>query len=352
MAFVQTPPLHSDAEVLADWWEISALTHEFSEIGLSSLIGRTDSGEARARESEDLGKDADNTSSQIIAEISSRSDALEASYPFSISDNGEILTFDAPTEIGGQLYLLCLGFSHPNSSILLSEPFLEGLIRADPRRLLFESISAIGVAGFIQGNAKILGTSILSDDPDEVDLKKRKIIRFQEMIYNLVGDGTPLGRIPPGVSTMTKDAGIDIIAWKKTNRGDPPHAQYIIAQVASGENWKTKSAKSAEKEWHKAWFNPSPITPANCLTAMPFCFVPDIPTEPMYSREENVKAYRGLMLERHGQVLSRKLLPHYAKLGQELHAQGGFEIDGIDRIPELETWSREFIAQAKTRAAA
>jgi len=345
MPISQTPNGSAKAHLLADWWEISVLEHEYHQLGIKELVGRLDAGGSLDNGDDDQNVVVESLQSNIISEINFRIEVLKEAYPFKLQEDGETLEFSPAIQIGSQYYLMCLGFSHTKGGPIVQEGLMVGLKKNDPRRLLFEKVSALALAGYVEGPAMIFGTSSRRRNNNGV-------VARQKRIYAAIGDGIPLGRIPSGVSTRTKDNGIDLIGWKLKIDGIPPHQSYIICQVASGKNWKSKSAKIAEQSWHRKWFATRPQSTAKCLTIIPFRFAADVPLDPFYDDVENETDWRIERLTEHENIISRTTAPGYVHKGQILKSDGITPIEGEKSKAKLQSWYDDFILSIRTRAAA
>ena len=156
-------------------------------------------------------------------------------------------------------------------------------------------------------------------------------------IYAAFGDGTPVTTIPPGAPAMVKDDGVDVIAWKAMPDQRPP-ASYLLAQVASGNNWRTKSVKVTIDRFHATWFAPAPARDARPAIMIPFCVEGGIDDDEDLEQEALAMGWRRLVVE-FGELFYRYTMPHYAELGLGLHA-GGVHVDMVDWYSRL----RDFVS--------
>jgi len=72
-----------------------------------------------------------------------------------------------------------------------------------------------------------------------------------------MGIGRPVAARPLFASGQQKDAGIDVIAWRDFRDGRPSKP-LMLAQAASGRNWKDKSVKNDIAPFMMAWFTRQP----------------------------------------------------------------------------------------------
>jgi len=72
-----------------------------------------------------------------------------------------------------------------------------------------------------------------------------------------MGIGRPVAARPLFARGQEKDAGIDVIAWRDFRDGRPSKP-LMLAQVASGRNWKAKSVKNDSAPFMVTWFTRQP----------------------------------------------------------------------------------------------
>jgi hypothetical protein len=114
--------------------------------------------------------------------------------------------------------------------------------------------------------------------------------------------------------------------------GKGPSQGYLVGQVASGANWKDKSASEALTRLKTFWLHPQPVSVPHIATFIPF----DVSQNEM-NRETSV----------HGYIVSRLRLP--AKLNQalELSKAGPKPIDRIDALDTVRTWVDDVLKEMR-----
>jgi hypothetical protein len=281
---------------------------------------------AREKDTDDdgvSGEDADAYLDSISDEISEREHALGASYPFEL-DGGGSIKLKAPISSGGYVYLFCLFLSNCKKGDILDGTWTPQIDHVT--RDLFQACSTLAAAGEVVGCAISFGWPRPNNNPPFLQ-------RLKE-VYAVFGEGVVRPQPLPGTSPSPKDEEIDVIAWRPTF----DHAagtEYMLGQVASGENWEAKSVKGPPIEsFHRNWFMPPPSS-----TPKPAIFIPHLITP-------NQTGSRRDVMDQHtatyGTVIDRLRLPRFAERGIELADTPGqthlIERRGdVDRIVEWVT---------------
>ena len=172
-------------------------------------------------------------------EIARRRNNMGEHYPFRIDDNGRALYFIDPVTEAGSVYLFCLFLSHAFDRTIVSRGAGAENYKWNPRS--FPGVRN-GCGGRVRsGHAMSFGFP----RPDGADF-----LKALKRVYKLFGDGTPHRRPRAAAAKMIKDNGIDVIAWNRAIDG-LPCTLYLVAQVASGADWKGKSVIPDREHFHK-----------------------------------------------------------------------------------------------------
>lgn len=315
-------PLEADVQVIVDWLECKVLTSEYFTVGISDLQRIWDT----RRNAEDL--DFENGSSQesdftqlIFSEINKRIKELGESYPFSLSESGESLESKIEFNEGCYVYLFCLFLSHFQQGEVLNGTYLPAINGAI--RDLFQACSTIAAAGEVCGHSYSFGFP----RPDHSGfLDKLKII------YAKFGEGVVVEVVPQGASKNTKDDQIDLIAWK--DRADGAAGKmYMLAQVASGENWPAKSIKGGPIDrFNRTWFgNPQNSSQPIAALFIPYCVLPiDGCT---------VQDRLNILTHEFGNIHYRNTLPSLFQCGLDLaRNNANLIIERVSDVPKIVDW--------------
>jgi hypothetical protein len=90
----------------------------------------------------------------------------------------------------------------------------------------------------------------------------------------LVNEGIALDEPKDGYLTDSKDAGVDVIAWKNS-ADNLPGKLLMFGQVASGYNWEDKSIKNDIDTFKNTFFSDFPQSPPIPSMFIPFCISPN-----------------------------------------------------------------------------
>lgn len=340
---IRNPHLKSPPPLLCDWAEIKALSSPAGVYRLSALKRYWDT--SREGEQSDpeglLGKeddtDVDGVSGpdderfidSITEEVGERMTALGRAYPF-VLDQRNRLSIVEPEDEGGFLYLFCLLLTYCNGREIFSGrwlPMVDHVVRD-----LFQACSTVAAAGEVRGVAISFGWPRPNDNPPF--LKKLK------QVYRLFGEGTVVSKPRKGVSPSPKDEEIDIIAWRP-RRDRAPGTEYMLGQVASGDNWMSKPLAGKPLEnFHRNWFT---LSPASASTARGYIFIPHAvpPVDAIGTRRERMDA----ITVRYGTIIDRLRLPHLAQEGMEFSRQNPTVlIERTEDLGKIREWVIEQIA--------
>jgi hypothetical protein len=342
MTVVLTPPTAADTRSsLADWLELLTLSSSRGRTTKAALTNVLDIDEDEAAEppavDEETGEPLDTAiledeRTKIIdaafEELEYRATTLGSAYPFRVDVRRLVLERieDEVTSPCHVTYVFCLLASairerklQPAKEIAPAE---NGIANA------FQICACLAAGGYLNGDVSSFGFPRASGDGFLPALRSA-FARF--------GMGEVRTEIPDGLPVSLKDGGIDIIAWR--NHPDRmPGKIYLLGQCASGYVWHEKSVVEYIEQLHGTWFT---TTPANySLPAMfiPFTFHRDMTedrTGPFLAAVKNRYWYEE---KRYGIIFDRLRIAYFASSCIAEDYKTRYEIDGTDRITEVQTW--------------
>lgn len=317
--------------LLADWLELEALCQKDGSASVYTI--NQDPLIEPDTQPGDLDEDglrSEERIARLTGEVEIRSKILGASYPFRLTADGLALECVAGASTGAIVYLFCLLASHGRS-----DGFLTGtdLVPMNEVPDLLQACATWSAAGYEQGPAYALG----------LDPSSSAFLPRLGAIYKALGDGVPRTTIPKGAPTKVKDDDIDVIAWKAMPHAKPP-ATYLLAQVASGQNWTTKSLKHTIARFHATWFAPAPACEGKPAIMIPFCIEGGIDDDDL-DQETLAMQWRRFVAE-FGELFYRYTLPLYADRGLKLHAEGHF-VDMVDWLSRLQAFVANVISKLR-----
>lgn len=324
--------------MLADWLELKALLVPGGRVGFGTLVSAVDL--AIEEQEEDIAEEdlrQESTIMAVQAVLAERRKVVGPDhYPFEVASDGSAINCVEHITSVGAIYLFCLFLSHAFDRTIVPEAHAPSL--DDEARDLFQVCATVAAAGYVNGHAMSFGWP-RTDSSGFLEALKR--------IYGLFGDGTPHERAPTGAPTRVKDDGIDVIAWAQTPDG-LPGGQYLLGQVASGNDWKQKSVITFIDMFHQFWFSRQPASPTTPAMFIPFCFVPNGVGDPELSQEGAVAT-----MQRHttqfGVLFYRYRVPHYAAKG--IAASGQHTVERINDLPRVSDWVQQYSNQLRAAAA-
>ena len=241
-------PLDSDAQEICDWFELYVLSSQYYSASFSDLSRIWD----KRKNSEDSDFQASLQQEEeflesILQTVRDRIECLNNCYPFSFSDNDEELVFNINgLNEGSAIYIFCLFISNTNNEVIFEDDSF--FVINDKVRDMFQACSTWAAAGEVEGNAYSFGFP----RPDHSSFLPKLTA-----IYNHFSDGKVRKEPLKGVSTNPKDEQMDVIAWKP-RRDRASGTYYMLGQVATGQNWQSKTLTGAVKSFHKNWFEIQP----------------------------------------------------------------------------------------------
>ena len=332
---IKPPPIKAPPPILADWVELRTIADPRNRYRLSQLKRfwdthreTEDSDPWGLRRTEDdtdqegaAGEDDDAFLASISDELAERADALKGAYPF-VLDNEQFRLKEEISE-SGYIYLFCLLITHWSEGEILDGSWTPTI--TPHVRDLFQACSTIAAAGFVSGCSISFGWPRPGNNPP--------FLQKLTEVYGIFGEGTVVAVRPAGVSPFAKDEEIDVIAWRPS---PTPNTLYLLGQVASGDNWASKSIKGGSIDYfHGAWFNPGPVS-----EAMASIFIPAF-IEEYYdgTRKERLT----LLTTKYGKIFDRMSLPAYAEEGLQLADIPGqtLTIERRADIPQIADWVRD-----------
>lgn len=323
--------------MLADWLELEALSSKTASTSVHALnADPLIEPDFQDNDIDEDGQRDDDRIARVTTEIEARIAKLRDAYPFRMSTDGNRLELTPQKDgIGASVYLFCLLASHGRAN-----GFLNGSDVIDMTDVpdLLQACATWSAAGYEHGPSYALGL----DPASSAFLPKLKVI------YDALGEGVPLTAIPPGAPTEVKDDGIDVIAWKARSDARPP-ASYFLAQVASGQNWKSKSVKAVIDRFHVTWFLPQPACDAKPAIMIPFC-IDGGPEDDEDLPQEALRMHWARLIAQYGELFYRYTIPVYAALGLKLHKEEGVHVDMADWTSRLQDFVSGVIAKLQATA--
>jgi hypothetical protein len=314
---------------LADWLELNALSSQDGRVGFGTLLSAADM--SKEGQPEDIADDDTSDETLVLSaqrEIKHRFQVIGNDYPFRIAENGQSMHVVANISDTGVAYLLCLFLSHANDRTIVPKK-LAPRITASVRNL-FQSCATVAAGGFVQGTAISFGWPRPNGTEFLKALKK---------VYKLFGDGTPVVRPRSAASQHVKDDGIDVIAWRPS-ADDLPGTQYLLGQVASGEDWVEKSVVADSQHFHKYWFKVQPSTQHQDAMFMPFCLEP--PQAPKSTSDDVLKDHVQSLTYRYGNVFYRYRIAKFVAEGLRLYRENNNNIEGALEFPKISKWVKNY----------
>ncbi len=315
---------------VADWLELKAISAPDGRVGFGTLTSaaalmeneqETDIGEEDVEEEERI-QDAQ-------ADINRRFETIGEDYPFRIDDNGRALRFITPVTKVGSVYLFCLFLSHAFDRTIMSEDLAPKI--TNKTRDWFQACATVAAGGYVTGPSISFGWP----RPDGSDY-----LKALKKVYRLFGDGRPHQRPRASASSRVKDNGVDVIAWRRSI-DRLPCTLYLIAQVASGEDWQTKSIKPDREHFHNYWFAVQPASQPSDAMFMPFGLEPEIP--------DNAPAYEKILTDymqnkghRFGTLFYRDRIAKYVGDGLKHAAAGEKHIERVKDMAKVVRWVRSY----------
>lgn len=310
------PSQVSHIAVIVDWLELTVVFDEFQNARTDSVLASL---EAQEETPEDIIHEKDRTKDLILESIENEIELRESrcgeAYPFYLSDDGEELKLrGALDDTENSYYLVCLLASHLTKSELLSFDIPQKIVTT-LRNRVFQIVSTLGMAGLA------LGPSLSIGWPRDDETILEALARAQDLNAGV----HPRKEASPLHNPDDKDGGIDVIAWRFTH--DEPPENFWFGQVASGHNWKDKSARNEADSFKEKYIGTGPLGNVDYATLIPFRVIEDF---------EWLKEHRD-----HRAIQDRTRLPQRALEGARL-VDKGIQVDEVENVSALTKWIADF----------
>jgi hypothetical protein len=314
----------------ADWLELKAISSPDGRVGFGTLVSAT--ALIENEQEENIG-DEDRDEEELVlcvqAEIARRSNNVGTDYPFRIDDKGRALEFVTPISEAGSVYLFCLFLSHAFDRTIVSKKLAPKV--TNTIRDLFQAFATIAAGGYVEGPSMSFGFP----RPDGT-----AFLKALHRVYELFGDGKPRKRPRAAAAKKIKDNGIDIIAWRRSI-DNLPCTLYLIAQVASGADWKGKSVVPDREHFHKYWFEDVPGSQPHDAMFMPFGLEPEDP-EDGTTYDDVLKDYMQSIAYRYGTLFYRDRIARHLADGLRLIAAGEAQIERRPDVGKIVRWVEQY----------
>lgn len=301
-----TYPESYPIQVKLDWLELLCLSKPYYIVRLSEIRNTLENLESFT--SADIGEEdaeVENEIQRLLNQYQQRSQILQDSYPFNYEEDTQcfVLKNDNLEDLSADkhIYLYCLYFSHMSASRLFS-----GLSSPTNQHRDYLQIAAtIAFAGYLQGHSISFGWPRPNGSNFYSALNRA---------IGLIGEGSlrPFTEVNRYLQTIDhKDAGVDVIAWKNCNPNDNFPGSKIIyfAQVASGNNWRSKAIKEDINRIQNHWLSQKIYRITDAIV-IPFDFENDDETV----THDQISIYA----DEFGAILHRLRIPTYFQKGIEL----------------------------------
>lgn len=316
---------------------MKAITSRGGRVGFNTLISAVALAENEQRE--DIA-DEDRAEDQLVlrvqTELERRRKSVGKDYPFRIDSKGRALKFVTPMSKAGSVYLFCLFLSHAFDHTIVPKKLAPKL--TNKIRDLFQACATVAAEGYVRGPSISFGFP----RPD-----KTAFLKALQAAYRKFGDGKPHKKPRPGAPKKVKDSGVDVIAWRRT-ADKLPGTHYLVAQVASGADWKNKSVKPDREQFHSFWFKHPPASQATDAMFMPFGLEPEEADDIAY--DEVLTGYMQSVGHKYGVLFYRDRVARHLADGLRLVAKGERSIERVPDIEEIVSWVAKY--QKRLRAAA
>ncbi|WP_159805491.1 hypothetical protein [Litoreibacter roseus] len=317
-----TPSLATSSSEKLDWLEFTAFLSSSGVARLDVLVSALDQQEEE--QTEDFGEE-DRQKEAIVAELENefdyRSQALGEEYPFLLSDDAEELHLVRSWEDQRAVfYFVCLLSSHLVNSPFVTFDISTGMITR-LRNEVFQIVSTLAMAGVS------LGPSVSIGWPRNSDETILEVLRRASAGH--AGFNARAAAHPEVANPHDKDGGMDVISWRSAYR--PPPLNLYFGQVASGADWKGKSAANKAKSFKAKFIELGPLGNEDYTTLTPL----RIADEPLWKREH----------ADHGSIVDRTMLPTLAYSGMQLAADGVM-VDEAENLPTVLQWVADYRTEA------
>jgi hypothetical protein len=324
---ISAPSTEDHPAILADWLELQAFSSSQRQANILSLSDVIDiTQDIEAEDIADFDAAVEAIISRVTTEIQLRAKCLETAYPFDVNNNGTLLSLSENLNTGAAVYLFCLLMSHVSSSSLLEEFDFEE--EAKKGRDIFQICATLSASGYCDGPAVSFGWPRRDRSAFAAKLAET---------YASFGDGRPRATPELAAPQHIKDGGIDIIGWRPARNG-LPGTFYLLGQVASGRNWKSKSVLKDIADFHWAWFELQPASQPTGAMFVPFCITDTDEAAADRAEQDFLISKMQFIAKEFGDFIYRYKLPFFAGKAPALSAAGMTPIEGIREIPLIHEW--------------
>ncbi|MBH5322382.1 hypothetical protein [Aurantiacibacter sediminis] len=261
----------------------------------------------------------------LANEVGRRTNVLADAYPFSISENGEKLSFLPELNFGRLSYLICLILNNSWTSGRLQAPLRLTNEELRSARDIFEVVSLFAALGRTGGPGFLLGTNRAGAEA---------LLRRLRDVCEKVGEGRARDAVPAAAPPAANDDGVDIISVELEPDG-PPMRVFSFGQSASGQNFKDKPIKNLVEGFLDIWFD---TQPQNTEAAM---YIPAI------LDQNDLRYYNGRL----GLMIHRPRLAAYAQRGFELYLQNQELVHYVDDVDAPQAFYNAYLRRIETDVA-
>ena len=339
MTVVLTPPTATDTRSsIADWMELLTLASSRGRTTKAALANVLDIAEDDLADppsvDEETGEVLDaaiieGERNQFIAaafeELEYRADILGDAYPFTVDGRRLILERAAPDN-AHFVYIFCLLASAIRERKL--QPVAEIAPAESGIANMFQICACLAAGAYLRGDVSSFGFPRATGDGFLPALREA---------FRRFGMGEVRAEVPDGLPDSLKDGGIDIIAWSD-HPDKMPGKLYLLGQCASGYQWRGKSVVQFINQLHGSWFTTAPATFSIPAMFIPFLLHRDLDEERTGAFLDAVKNRFWHEEQQYGIIFDRLRIAHFASSCIKDENARALQIDGLDRIAEVETW--------------
>ena len=306
-------------DIGADYLELTALFSEEFRSFTKDLINAAEIGaEDDYNDVDEEMTDREEIVSGAVRRIDGRREALGGSYPFTLDENGDVLTYVGEEPSYGQAaYILSLILSHLKavSPILYGSSVYPPDAEIIELRKYFQYFATAALAAEVNGPAWSFG----HPRPDRTGFHAKLAD-----VWSVLRDGT-IGTAV-GAPEKPKDDQVDVFA-ARIHRDGLPGCLLAAAQVATGKDWRDKSLRNhLENVFPARWFIRQPATRMICYHIIPF-------SRPDHEFADNCLEF--------GIILHRLRVPYRVAEAEGLHAQG-LAIEAFDQLASAVDWVKAY----------
>ena len=313
-----------DFDLTADFLELSAFFSNGSRVLTSSLANGV---EIAMDDPVDLDAEmrggVEEVVTSTVKRIETRQQALGSAYPYELDRTGDILTCTLDdASVGQAAYISCLVLSNlrPISPVLNSSPLHPDEAEIKELRKFFQYFATAALGAEIQGPAWSFGFP----RPDHSSFFSKL-----EEIWQIIRDGRVVTQV--GAPTQPKDDQVDVFA-ARPHPDQLPGFLLATAQVATGNNWRSKPLKGHISAFKSRWFGPQPVTDFITYMIIPFA-------RPNEKFIDDVRIM--------GNVLHRVRVPRKVEEAKQLF-EAGIAIEAYEQLNEAVQW----VANYRSRSGA